>query len=232
MPIFYNGKERVLFSHIPKTAGSSLYVWFAENGWIVTNLKLLHNVGTGVVFREKFGIWQCQLERKLPSKVSPQHSTSDITSEWGEFSSKFCVVRHPLTRFVSELNYCFPEYCKGGNIKKIDDEVISKYVDFFVKKIMFEEYGKDNAVRDNHLRPQVDFINKDMNVLYLEGDWRKWLKRKYRLSGEAKSYNESIRKIELEKHICENVRGAVLDFYRKDLDVLGYPDDPKSIYAT
>lgn len=230
MPVFYRGKERVLFSHIPKTAGSSLYVWFYQNGWLISNLRLLEGVGTGAVFSEKFEIWQCQMEKKLPKKVSPQHSTVDVTSHWGEFTSQFCIVRHPLTRFVSELNYCFPGYCRANKIKKIDDSVIRQYVGLFVKKFL-NGYRENCEIQDNHIRPQSDFISSDMHVLYFEGEWVKWLKRKYKLSGTVGDYNKSGKVISLNRHLGSEVIDMLLEFYNKDFDLLGYPADPEDTYA-
>lgn len=81
MPIF-DHKEigRVLFIHIPKTAGSSVEKWLQDSG------HYCHKV-----------------HHTLP--MSHQHATKDIYSKWGHFDYKFAIVRDPLTRFISALAY-------------------------------------------------------------------------------------------------------------------------------
>lgn len=229
MPIFYKDQERVLFSHIPKTAGTSLYVWFAENGWFVSNLKLLPNIGTGIEFRKRFGIIQCQLEGDLPSNVSPQHATKEYFDSWGVFSSRFCIVRHPLLRVISEMGYIFPSYCANNHIRKPNRLHVENFVELFFQKL--RSLDSNINILDNHLRPQVDFIGHDMHVLYYEGDWKEWLKSQYSLKGEMPFLNQSARKDSFLNFLSQDKKEAVYEKYRVDYDILGYPKNPNEVIA-
>ncbi|MGM0856560.1 MAG: hypothetical protein ACQEW0_05685 [Pseudomonadota bacterium] len=229
MPILYKGNERVLFAHIPKTAGTSLYVWFAKNKWVIANLNLLPNIGTGVEFKKRFGITQCQLEGVIPTKASPQHATKEYFDGWGEFTSSFCVVRHPLSRVISEIGYTFPSFCVRNGIKKIKEKDVEHYVKSFFEK--FIEPDVESGVLDNHLRSQVDFICSGMPVLYYEGSWKEWLKNKYQLEGELPVLNNSSGGVDFKNFIDSRMESMVFQKYKKDYEILGYPRDPDEVIA-
>lgn len=81
MPIFnHPDKGRVLFVHIPKTAGSSVEQWLRDAGFTL----------------EKINHW---------SGHNHQHATREVYEGWGDFDYKFAIVRHPLDRFVSALGF-------------------------------------------------------------------------------------------------------------------------------
>lgn len=81
MPIFNHDKlGRVLFIHIPKTAGSSVEKWLRNAGY-----KL-----------QQICTW---------NGPKHQHAPKTVYDTWGDFDYKFTIVRHPLERFVSALGF-------------------------------------------------------------------------------------------------------------------------------
>lgn len=81
MPIFnHKTKGRVLFIHIPKTAGASIEMWLREAGYEL----------------DKINNWSGSLH---------QHAPREEYEKWGDFDYKFTIVRHPMDRFVSVLGF-------------------------------------------------------------------------------------------------------------------------------
>jgi len=221
MPIFYKGDERVLFSHIPKTAGTSIYVWFADNKWILANHSLSASFPTGKIFRARYHILQAQLEGPLETNVSPQHSTALTQKKWGSFTSGFCIVRHPVDRFISELKYFFPYFCSQMKIGHPTEDIAAAYIDRYTRQV-FSDFKNDPKIRDNHIRPQVDFISELTEILYYENDWKKWIKTQYGLNGSPYRLNQSDNRIQFRKLINKEILELISDFYHIDFDVLGY----------
>lgn len=94
MPVFSYQDRQIFFAHIPRAAGSSLENYVQSRGGSVWLLDRKH------FKRRRLG-----LEVSL---VSPQHWPGDYLGTvlaGARFSAVFAVVRHPVARLVSSLNF-------------------------------------------------------------------------------------------------------------------------------
>lgn len=151
MPLIkYNGIE-ILFIHIPKTGGSSVEEWLKS----IAPLELFSQ---GLALGEnRFG-----LPAQLP--CTPQHLVADDIYRFRPegFDFAFTVVRNPYARLESEFKF-----------KKIADRDRNIY-----DPIEFGEWvaslpalvRSDPFCRDNHIRPQADFLHPEVKIYrYEEG---------------------------------------------------------------
>jgi len=67
---------------------------------------------------------------------------------------EFTVFRNPLERLLSEF------FMKSAVHKNKTDEDFHRFV-----LHMINQYEKNNYINDNHIRPQVEFINKNMDII-------------------------------------------------------------------
>ena len=150
MPIFSKEGSRLLFVHVPKTAGSAIEDHFTELGWTVD-----------------------YLDRSNPShcdslnscrRVSPQHMHNQLlkeTFDLSRFDLIFTVIRNPIERLKSEFAW--------RNRDLLGGEVTYKLVEnwwLHHKKA----FRKDPFHLDNHFRPQTDFILPMAKVFRFETD--------------------------------------------------------------
>lgn len=143
MPLFKKGEQVFYFCHIPKTGGASIEYFFRKYYMISMFSTNLHR-------------------GSIPFNCSPQHFHAEvfdelIHSELYDFS--FCIVRDPIARFISEYRYRMRERISLGKEKLTIEE--------FFNNVTYE-YSKNNYIYDNHIRPQCEFISKDMKVYFYE----------------------------------------------------------------
>jgi len=132
MPIYKKKNKCILFIHIPKTGGSSIETAFRNDGW--------------------------QEFRFSPSGgEKSQHAIFDVWSCWRELNNYnfrpgedkiekiFTVVRDPMDRIRSEIRSSRPSLSSfEGYTSRL-----TSYIDAYKKK---------PSCRDNHIRPQVDYL--------------------------------------------------------------------------
>ncbi|WP_045213876.1 sulfotransferase family 2 domain-containing protein [Desulfonatronovibrio magnus] len=210
-----------MFAHIPKAAGSSVYLWFLDDGWLISNLGLQESAGIGLDLKEKFNILQCQIEGPLSNESSVQHSVVSTYRQWGDFTSGFCIVRHPWSRFVSEIRYAFTLACEQSSVSNPTESIAMRFIQDYMLKV-FNAFPECKNIRDNHIRPQTDFISEITEVYYLERDWKEQLQAKYDLKGLPPTANKTVLPFDFEPLLDDNIRNMVLDFYHEDFELLDY----------
>ncbi|MEL6583750.1 MAG: sulfotransferase family 2 domain-containing protein [Pseudomonadota bacterium] len=162
MPIFTKNGRRVLFVHIPKTAGSSVYLMFAANGWQISHLDTRPAKGrVGYDLLHRYGVTP---ERgplqSLEGPVRIQHVSYETWSQWGEYYDEaFNFARHPEDRFISAVRF------QHRHIKT--DETLPAFAQRFMSGLNRAFRKGQRTFRDNHFRPQSEFVGPESVVFNL-----------------------------------------------------------------
>jgi hypothetical protein len=193
----FNSSKQVYFIHIPKNAGTSVEELFKKNGI---------NVGKYLEDRPGF---ECREFHILPKFKKNINFKNYIT---------FCVVRDPVDRLVSEVNYVSTgDIEKKHKIKNIND-----YVKEHLNK-------KPYYWSDCHLVPQSDYLydsygNKVENILQfnnLKNDLTKFIK-KYNLNidiNKLKFDNQSDKKFKRSDLTPESIK-IIREYYKDDFKLI------------
>ncbi|MEJ1160336.1 sulfotransferase family 2 domain-containing protein [Prosthecomicrobium sp. N25] len=145
MPIMSRKGINVLFMHIPKTGGTAI-----ANAFRKTDVRV--------------SLLSTQLHGTSPHRFpcSPQHFHAEAVRHLfadGYFDLRVTVVRHPVDRILSEYRMHMRSVLAAG--VAIPDFAI--WLDFFLRRSREEPY-----VKDNHLRPQVNFVEPGTEVFRYE----------------------------------------------------------------
>lgn len=129
MPVFEKDGKRILYIHVPKTAGSSVLDLFDSNGFETSYLS-----------------WQAaELYQGL---CSPQHIHGELIEREFELSSFdyiFSVFRDPVDRLISEYTWrCASLGERHKDFKSWAYQTL-------------ETYNSNPYINDNHIRPQSEF---------------------------------------------------------------------------
>lgn len=202
MPVFVKDERRVLFVHVPKTGGSAVEDAFVEDGWEAHFLD--------------------RTSRRRPvqrlRRCSPQHMHAALleqTLRLDRLDLSFAVVREPLARFRSEYLWRHRE----------DPELDSKEVERWGRRVL-EKFTQDPFVRDNHIRPQSDFVLDDTRVHRYEDGLQGAVDDVYRSLGLPETATVprpprppvSSAQVPLSTGLTARLR----EFYREDFERFGY----------
>ena len=215
-----------LFVHIPKTAGQSVESAFLENA------------GLSWMDRSRFLLKKNNSIKKGPPRLA--HLTATEYTALGYldvdvFSSlfKFCFVRNPFQRLVSEYQY---QHSHIG---------FKKFVMEILPKLLTDDYDRNNGL-NRHIMPQwkfiydkkgkllVDFVGRFEN---LQADFRvvtqktmgKIVELPYRNAshhGFREKWFSKIKPLQNKEHYSRHYdsesRNFVEEFYREDINFFGY----------
>jgi len=200
-------KQKIIFIHIPKTAGQSVTDFLFKN--IDENFDLKN---------KKYGLIN-NLKEKNPGPKHYHHCS--ITEYKGlnlvdnlDLYFKFTVFRNPYKRFISAFYYNFSKH-NCNNFREFIDNL---------EKITNNQ--KDDLFR--HFVPQTWYINYDLKNIdcyfYQEKleDLEKYFQYKFNFFKKISHINKmsSIKKENLGQYEIDFIK----DYYKKDFEILGYND--------
>ena len=197
MPFIQHNGKRVLFVHIPKTGGTSLEKYMAS----FSPLRLFSHGVPHV------------------SKCTPQHyRAQDIKSLMGDgfFDYSLAIVRNPYDRIESEYRMraqIANEQFFKGLLR------FSEWVENFLERQKTERF-----LLDNHLRPQWEFVSKDVEIFKLEDGLSAPLAAVARVLGEEPPadipHELATRGDRVDWDNADRIR--VQNHYAKDFETFGY----------
>lgn len=198
MPVYRIGGKNVLFIHIPKTAGMAMGAHLGSCGPAVFEEKIPHGSGS-------FGA------RHQPATVLKTVYFPEM------IDYAFTVVRHPVTRLVSEYRY----QRRSGNIQ------LSRYrmfgFDIWLSHALYRLRSNPNY-RSGHFRPQVDYECFDCEVFHHEDGLDKVSKRISAITGTT--IPDSPPKTNVSPHrpvtISQTSFKLIADYYAADFERFGY----------
>lgn len=212
-------KYKLIFVHIPKSAGSSINRFYADGlkfDWKVPNYEFLYG-------------WCPKRNIHLQHATSNQLLELGLIDErtWNEYF-KFTIVRNPWDRSYSDYHW----------IKK-DTGIRGKFEEYIFKKGPFKSVLNDKSnmmYRGDHLVPQTDFFS-NQGQLKLN-----YVGRFEDIDGVISRVNSNCGKNELlrihekknkkrfshySSFYTDKKKGMVESVYQNDIDELNYSFDDK-----
>eukprot|EP00039_Didymoeca_costata_P006850 m.94006 g.94006 ORF g.94006 m.94006 type:complete len:403 (+) comp13424_c0_seq4:2751-3959(+) len=189
-------QNNVTFLHIPKTAGTYIEHLAKVNslslGSNYDHLRwdLLRRLKKEPSFRQKYQELQVltnlNISKKFPEKQVCTYGWGDRCCSWWHIPPKqlqdwrpyflapirFCVVRHPLSRALSEYAYR-TQYKKRGGLgcPETKEELLSREM-WIIERV--KAYAKGNLAgerQDCHWIPQSDYIEPNVDSKFITKFW-------------------------------------------------------------
>ena len=218
MPVSH--KNKVIFVHIPKSAGKSineaLGIPFPGNkpeeksyfaGPLSEEEKLMHGLGHHVWWGHLFA---SELKAFIPSNIFREYY-------------KFAFVRNPWDRTVSYYMKHVIGNERFENNRSFENWILSH--EFLNKKALWVEVlvPQVDYVLDNEGQRLVDFIGKFED---LEKDWKK-IRRKIDIMADLPHINKSEHK-HYSFYYNKKTEEIVADAFKKDIEMFGYKFEDNS----
>ena len=210
MPLFKFKEQKLLFIHIPKTAGTSIEYFFL-NKFNVDNKNILL---TKKIFLHK--------EYKFES--SGQHLKFNEIKAIIDVDNYeiFTVVRNPYDRFVSEMEYQLQitKFYKNNNInkKKLLEDFIKWY--FGVKSLRDIIFTNNNHY-DHHKNPQYELLEgcHHLDVFHYET-----INEDFEKKFGGKLDNKYLKTVRLHynEYYTKETEAFIYNYYKKDFELFGY----------
>ena len=206
MPLYRINGRTLLFTHIPKTGGSSVEASLrAQGSEALNDMAYLHN-------------------KKNFSKCSAQHFHAPILNRLapeGFVDANFAILRDPIARLKSEFRYRqwlktkYPH--KWGKWIKGEPSEINEWV-----KLSLRGYEKNPFIYDNHLRPQSEFLRADTQTFRLEnglGAVFDWISQVMGTAVKPPSKTK-LKSPDISAELSQDTEADVRSFYAADYEFL------------
>ena len=209
----YCKKANALWIHIPKTGGTSIYIYFI-NKYSKKEVTLFS------------GIRNTILPEEYLKKISLQHQTYETLIKYKELLSIdinkntkiFTIVRNPYHRIISDL-FSYEIISKNSTPEEVFESIKTKYL--------------YNNNLDNHNIPQYLFVCDKHGVLFPEIKIFKTESLKKNIMdygfsdfniifGSIKSKDINVEKEEYINYLNNDSILLINDFYNKDFELFNY----------
>lgn len=198
MPAYNINGKKVLFIHIPKTGGSSIEKYLRK-------------------FSTEESLYSSKRKRRescYPQHLDYKSLTQKIDLKEADFV--FTVVREPVARFLSECRH------RVGRRSLLKSYRVSEEGFFLAARFL---HRCNPFALGNHVRPQSDFIGKDVRVFKFEDGIPVILNQLAEELGlpapGSEIYHEK-RSASSETKPSQGLCEAVLHFYEKDGELFNY----------
>ena len=203
MPIYRINGRNVLFIHVPKTGGTTVESFLRGYG-----CESLHNHGVKLLQPVR----DSRLTRSLPM----QHFHGELLEGMfapGFFDYAFLIVRDPLDRMQSEYRH---------SVNRRRREARLPFDHWLAFSLAVSDYAPNR--RNNHFRPQADFLCLGAEAFRFEEGMGSILRRvSERLGMPAPSFIPHERRSErLEMSVSAASRARVRRAFAADYECFGY----------
>ena len=211
MPIFEKDGQRLMFAHIPKCGGTSIYSSFMEAGWEIKNLMPNRSPGSAFsILRERFGINTIERHgRRFRYPHSLQHAPHLLWQTWGPFDASFTIVREPKSRLLSALKY---HYREMSDSRSFYDYAQAKFDEVSSRRFNYLK------ILDGHLIPQHFFVNRKTEIFRFEEDWPSQLANRFDINPPGHNNKAPVSKDVL----SSDWQIAAHRLYKRDYKKFGY----------
>ena len=207
-------KHKIIFIHIPKCAGQSI-----EN-------IFLRDLGLSWKERHPLLLRPRKANEKGPERLAHLYAEEYfklgyIPKEKYDKFFKFSIIRNPIDRILSEINFQKIPKKNSKNIYGI--ESVEEYISKVIKLDKFSDSQR-------HISPQVKFLyDSDTNKLLvdqvisfdeLNHEVPKILQKKLKVFLEVPKINSSKYKLWVKEELTSNDLTFIHDFYEKDFKFL------------
>ena len=207
-------KHKIIFIHIPKCAGQSIENIFLRD--------------LGLSWKERYPLL---LRPRKPNEKGPERLAHLYAEEYFKFGYiskekydkffKFSIIRNPVDRILSEINFQKIPKKNSKNIYGL--ESVEEYISKVIKLDKFSDLQR-------HISPQVKFLHdSETNKLlvdkvipfdYLNHEVPKILKKKLKVILEVPKINSSKNKLWVKEELTSGDLSFLNDFYESDFKFL------------